>query len=270
MLTTSAVEKLKHHQFPLVLPSNGNKQSISDYTTPMNPQYALDPGFKWQVGLSGLSYWNTISTMSTAGNTFTLLAPTSDGAYTRVMGHITAKEYLSPQAFVTQFNTDVAAIITATNTVTAGTFPTDASLVLTIDTNTWIMTLTHKNVGVEILVRNGVDILKILGQGNELTDIRKLPVIPLTYDFLPPYVNLIPPYSTNTWVTNALINTGIKVTANYNAVLQPQMWKLDHRAKCIHQYKPVSLYPPQTVWASITSISTYISWLNTLLSNTIA
>ena len=63
MLTTSAVEKLKDHQFSLVLPSIGGvgtnvnlKQSIADYTTPMNPQYALDRRFKWQVGLSELSY----------------------------------------------------------------------------------------------------------------------------------------------------------------------------------------------------------------------
>ena len=82
MLTTSAVEKMKDHQFSLVLPSIGGvgsnvnlKQSIADYTTPMNPQYALDRRFKWQVGLSELSYSNTVYTISSTGNTITLLAP---------------------------------------------------------------------------------------------------------------------------------------------------------------------------------------------------
>ena len=182
MLTTTALQKTKDHQFSLVLPSIGGvgsninlKQSIADYTTPMNPQYALDPRFKWQVGLSELSYSNTIYTISSAGNAITLLAPTgTGGAYTRYSGHITANEYLSPQAFVTQFNADIVGIITETNRVTPGTFLTDASLVLTINTNTSKMTLTHKNVGFEILVRDGSDILKILGQGsavNELSDL---------------------------------------------------------------------------------------------------
>ena len=73
MLTTSAVEKLKDHQFSLVLPSIGgvgsnanSNASISDYTTPMNPHYALDRRFKWQVGLSELAYSNTVYTVSSS------------------------------------------------------------------------------------------------------------------------------------------------------------------------------------------------------------
>ena len=204
MLTTSAVEKLKDHQFSLVLPSIGGvgtnvnlKESIADYTTPMNPHYALDRRFKWQVGLSELSYANTVYTISTTGNTITLLAPGAGETYIRYPGKITPNEYLSPQAYVTQFNTDVAAIITAANTATAGSFPTDASLKLTYDSTTTKMTLTHKNMGFEILVRDGADLLKMLGQAtnvNGLTDLKMAPVTPLTYDFLPPS-----DYYTNSW-----------------------------------------------------------------------
>ena len=142
---------------------------------------------------SELAYSNTVYTISSTGNTITLLAPSPTAAdlnaYTRYAGKITANEYLSPQTFVTQFNKDVLAIITAANTVAAGTFPTDASLVLTYDTNTTKMTLSQKKMGFEILVNNGSDILKILGQGTALTDLRDLlmpPILPMTYHFLEP------------------------------------------------------------------------------------
>ena len=268
MLTTSAVEKLKDHQFSPVLPriggvrSNVNlKRSIADYTTPMNPQYALDRRFKWQVGLSELSYSNTVYTISSTGNVITLLAPAAGGAYTRYPGEITANEYLSPQALVTQFNTDVAGIISTANTATAGSFPADASLTLSYDPATTKMTLKHKNVGFEILVSNGSDILKMLGQArnvDQLTDLMMPPVMPITYDFLPPS-----DYLTKPWRYNALTATGLADDGQWhgNDWMNLQIWHWQTNAGVANNssgQQNINMNPP----ASATTLLGYLAWLN--------
>ena len=80
-------------------------------------------------------------------------------------------------------------MITAANAATTGTFPANASLVLTYDSKTGKMTLTQTKLGYEILVSDGTDLLKILGQNTDvdnLVDIHRSPIMVLKYDFLPP------------------------------------------------------------------------------------
>ena len=131
------------------------------------------------------------------------------------------------------------------------------------------MTLKHKNVGFEILVRDGSDLLKMLGQApnvNGLTDLTMAPVMPLTYDFLPPSDYLTKPWRQSALIASGMVDDGAG-EGNDFIYMQIYIYNSGTSGTFSTTNAYVSFHCLDDAVA--TSISTYLTWLNNAFAGTI-